>query len=198
NKREKAMFIPSLILIHEKFKTLIPTFLRSINSSDHSLHIHTNFLKIPAVTNTVLAAPLASPLPRLLLVTRVALVYLVTSVVLLADLLCIVISPSLPPCPNPHHCLPCHRAATSPHYASTAHPPRICYIPRSCRTRPCFIKFVADIFPLLQIYAGSFFAIPLVRWFFIRKRNADIEKRNKIRKQCSKVLELPDPSLRQK
>ncbi|KAL1330690.1 uncharacterized protein At5g03900, chloroplastic [Arachis ipaensis] len=61
-----------------------------------------------------------------------------------------------------------------------------------------FIKFVADIFPLLQIYAGSFFAIPLVRWFFIRKRNADIEKRNKIRKQCAKVLELPDPSLRQK
>ncbi|XLU31849.1 hypothetical protein S245_067915, partial [Arachis hypogaea] len=37
--------------------------------------------KIPAVTSTVLAAPLASPLPRLPLVTRVAL---------LADLLCIV------------------------------------------------------------------------------------------------------------
>ncbi|RYR54076.1 hypothetical protein Ahy_A06g029339 [Arachis hypogaea] len=37
--------------------------------------------QIPAVTSTVLAAPLASPLPRLPLVTRVAL---------LADLLCIV------------------------------------------------------------------------------------------------------------
>ncbi|XP_027349951.1 uncharacterized protein At5g03900, chloroplastic [Abrus precatorius] len=61
-----------------------------------------------------------------------------------------------------------------------------------------FIKFVADIFPLLQIYAGSFFAIPLVRWFFIRKRNADIEKRNKVRKQYAQVLELPDTSLRQK
>ncbi|XP_061360665.1 uncharacterized protein At5g03900, chloroplastic [Gastrolobium bilobum] len=61
-----------------------------------------------------------------------------------------------------------------------------------------FIKFVADIFPLLQIYAGSFFAIPLVRWFFIRKRNADIEKRNKARQQCAQVLELPDTSLRQK
>ncbi|XP_004513511.1 uncharacterized protein At5g03900, chloroplastic isoform X1 [Cicer arietinum] len=61
-----------------------------------------------------------------------------------------------------------------------------------------FIKFVADIFPLLQIYAGSFFAIPLVRWFFIRKRNADIEKRNKARQQCARVLELPDISLTQK
>ncbi|KHN43756.1 Hypothetical protein glysoja_041023 [Glycine soja] len=61
-----------------------------------------------------------------------------------------------------------------------------------------FIKFVADIFPLLQIYAGSFFAIPLVRWFFIRKKNPDIEKRNKARQQCAQVLELPDTSLRQK
>nr|KYP37916.1 Uncharacterized protein At5g03900 family [Cajanus cajan] len=61
-----------------------------------------------------------------------------------------------------------------------------------------FIKFVADIFPILQIYAGSFFAIPLVRWFFIQKKNADIEKRNTARQQCAQVLELPDTSLRQK
>lgn len=61
-----------------------------------------------------------------------------------------------------------------------------------------FIKFVTDIFPLLQIYAGSFFAIPLVRWFFIRRRNADIGKRNKARLQCARVLELPDTSLSQK
>ncbi|GAU13042.1 hypothetical protein TSUD_173420 [Trifolium subterraneum] len=61
-----------------------------------------------------------------------------------------------------------------------------------------FIKFVTDIFPLLQIYAGSFFAIPLVRWFLIRKRNSDIEKRNKARQQWAKVLELPDISLTQK
>ncbi|RDX69087.1 putative protein, chloroplastic, partial [Mucuna pruriens] len=50
----------------------------------------------------------------------------------------------------------------------------------------------------MKIYAGSFFAIPLVRWFFIRKNNADIEKRNKARQQCAQVLELPDTSLRQK
>ncbi|GLT94702.1 hypothetical protein SLE2022_124310 [Rubroshorea leprosula] len=61
-----------------------------------------------------------------------------------------------------------------------------------------YIKFVADIFPLLQIYAGSFFTIPLIRWFLIRKRNADIEKRNKLREQFARALELPNLSLRQK
>lgn len=61
-----------------------------------------------------------------------------------------------------------------------------------------FIKFVAEIFPLLQIYAGSFFAIPLIRWFINRKRNADIEKRNQAREQFARALELPDLSLRRK
>jgi len=50
----------------------------------------------------------------------------------------------------------------------------------------------------LQIYAASFFAIPLFRWFFIQKKNDDIEKRNTAREQCARVLELPDTSLRQK
>ncbi|KAK6944058.1 hypothetical protein RJ641_025160 [Dillenia turbinata] len=61
-----------------------------------------------------------------------------------------------------------------------------------------FITFVADIFPLLQIYAGSFFAIPLIRWFFIRNKNASIEKRNQARDQRARALELPDVILRQK
>lgn len=61
-----------------------------------------------------------------------------------------------------------------------------------------FISFVADIFPALQIYAASFFAIPLVRWFLLRKRNADIEKRNLGRKQRARVLESPDLTLRRK
>ncbi|GAV81358.1 hypothetical protein CFOL_v3_24815 [Cephalotus follicularis] len=61
-----------------------------------------------------------------------------------------------------------------------------------------FIRFVTDIFPLLQIYAGSFFAIPLVRWFFILRRNAEIEKRNLAREQSVRALELPDLSLRRK
>uniref|UniRef100_A0A6N2LEJ6 Iron-sulfur cluster biosynthesis family protein n=1 Tax=Salix viminalis TaxID=40686 RepID=A0A6N2LEJ6_SALVM len=61
-----------------------------------------------------------------------------------------------------------------------------------------FIKFVSSIFPLLQIYAGSFFAIPLIRWFLVLQRNAKIEKRNTAREQCAKMLGLPDLSLRRK
>ncbi|CAL9026476.1 unnamed protein product [Prunus brigantina] len=61
-----------------------------------------------------------------------------------------------------------------------------------------FIKFITGIFPLLQIYAGSFFAIPLFRWFIVLKTNADIEKRNQARQQCARALESPDLSLRRK
>ncbi|CAI0462252.1 unnamed protein product [Linum tenue] len=61
-----------------------------------------------------------------------------------------------------------------------------------------WIQFVRSIFPLLQVYAGSFFAIPLVRWFLVSKSNAEIEKRNRLRKEFAKVLELPDISLRRK
>ncbi|XP_030531706.1 uncharacterized protein At5g03900, chloroplastic [Rhodamnia argentea] len=61
-----------------------------------------------------------------------------------------------------------------------------------------FIKFVADIFPFLQIYAGSFFAIPVIRWLLVRKRNAEIERRNQTRLKCAQALELPDISLRRK
>ncbi|XP_065878149.1 uncharacterized protein At5g03900, chloroplastic [Euphorbia lathyris] len=60
------------------------------------------------------------------------------------------------------------------------------------------ITFVGGIFPLLQVYAGSFFAIPLIRWFLVRKRNAEIEKRNEARDLFARMLELPDPSLRRK
>lgn len=51
---------------------------------------------------------------------------------------------------------------------------------------------------LLQIYAGSFFAIPLIRWFILRQRNAGIEKRNLARVGAAKALQLPDISLRRK
>ncbi|XP_031274255.1 uncharacterized protein At5g03900, chloroplastic [Pistacia vera] len=61
-----------------------------------------------------------------------------------------------------------------------------------------FIQFVRSIFPLLQIYAGSFFAIPLVRWFLNLKKNAEIEKRNLARERYAKALELPDVSLKRK
>ncbi|KAI3682414.1 hypothetical protein L1987_82384 [Smallanthus sonchifolius] len=61
-----------------------------------------------------------------------------------------------------------------------------------------FISFVSEIFPLLQIYAASFFAIPLVRWFITQKTNAEIEKRNRAREQRARALELPDVALRRK
>ncbi|KAL7597675.1 hypothetical protein Lser_V15G26451 [Lactuca serriola] len=61
-----------------------------------------------------------------------------------------------------------------------------------------FISFVSEIFPLLQIYAASFFAIPLVRWFITQKTNAEIEKRNRARELRARALELPDVSLRRK
>ncbi|XP_076906839.1 uncharacterized protein At5g03900, chloroplastic-like [Bidens hawaiensis] len=60
------------------------------------------------------------------------------------------------------------------------------------------ISFVSEIFPLLQIYAASFFAIPLVRWFITQRTNAEIEKRNRAREQRAWALELPDVNLRRK
>lgn len=61
-----------------------------------------------------------------------------------------------------------------------------------------FISFVSEIFPLLQIYAGSFFTIPLIRWFLVRKRNGEIERRNRAREQYARALERPNLSLRRK
>ncbi|XP_020586602.1 uncharacterized protein At5g03900, chloroplastic-like [Phalaenopsis equestris] len=61
-----------------------------------------------------------------------------------------------------------------------------------------FISFVSDIFPLLQVYAASFFAIPLFRWFLLSRRNSAIESRNLARRQRAGALELPDPALRKK
>ncbi|OIT28606.1 PREDICTED: uncharacterized protein At5g03900, chloroplastic-like isoform X2 [Nicotiana attenuata] len=61
-----------------------------------------------------------------------------------------------------------------------------------------FISSVSKLFPLLQIYAGSFFTIPFVRWLLVRKRNSEIEKRNQAREQYAQALERPDFSLRRK
>ncbi|XP_062223182.1 uncharacterized protein At5g03900, chloroplastic-like isoform X4 [Phragmites australis] len=60
------------------------------------------------------------------------------------------------------------------------------------------ISFAAQLYPLLQIYAGSFFAIPLFRWFLLRKTNNDIRGRNKAREQRAQELVSPDSSLRRK
>lgn len=60
------------------------------------------------------------------------------------------------------------------------------------------ISFAAQLFPLLQIYAGSFFAIPLFRWLLLRKTNSDIATRNKAREERAQELVSPEPSLRRK
>ncbi|CAF1791831.1 uncharacterized protein At5g03900, chloroplastic isoform X1 [Brassica napus] len=61
-----------------------------------------------------------------------------------------------------------------------------------------FLTFVKNIYPLLQVYAGSFFAIPLIRWFSIKRKNDQIESRNKARLQFARALESPDIALRRK
>lgn len=61
-----------------------------------------------------------------------------------------------------------------------------------------FLSLVSSLFPLLQVYAGSFFAIPLVRWLFIIKKNSEISTRNQTRKLRAQALESPDLSLRRK
>ncbi|CAN7141930.1 unnamed protein product [Brassica rapa subsp. narinosa] len=61
-----------------------------------------------------------------------------------------------------------------------------------------FLTFVKNIYPLLQVYAGSFFAIPLIRWFSIKRKNDQIENRNKARLQFARALESPDIALRRK
>ncbi|VFQ63468.1 unnamed protein product [Cuscuta campestris] len=61
-----------------------------------------------------------------------------------------------------------------------------------------FLSFVTSIFPLLQVYAWSFFTIPAVRWVFIQNRNAKIERRNTTRKKFVRALERPDLVLWQK
>lgn len=50
----------------------------------------------------------------------------------------------------------------------------------------------------MQIYAGSYFAIPFVRWLFIQKTNAEIGKRNQAREIRAQALASPDLSLRRK
>ncbi|EIE26497.1 hypothetical protein COCSUDRAFT_46111 [Coccomyxa subellipsoidea C-169] len=58
------------------------------------------------------------------------------------------------------------------------------------------LGFMNNLFPFLQAYAASFFAIPAVRWFFNRRRNNAIEARNQARLDA--LGKLSSPSLRAK
>lgn len=63
---------------------------------------------------------------------------------------------------------------------------------------PLLWSLICSVAVNMQIYAGSFFAIPFVRWFFVQRTNERIEKRNKARELRARALELPDLSLRRK
>ena len=51
---------------------------------------------------------------------------------------------------------------------------------------------------VVQIYAASFFAIPLIRWIINQGRNRNIQQRNEARKDIAALLQRPDGRLRAK
>ncbi|KAH9602003.1 hypothetical protein KSS87_009298 [Heliosperma pusillum] len=72
-------------------------------------------------------------------------------------------------------------------------------MPSSYLSRTASLSLMSQAFPNdSQVYAGSFFAIPLVRWLFILKTNTEIEKRNQLRKLRAQALVSPDLSLKRK
>ena len=48
---------------------------------------------------------------------------------------------------------------------------------------------------VLQVYAASFFAIPVVRWIINQGRNRNIQQRNETRKEIAAALQRPDKAL---
>ncbi len=50
----------------------------------------------------------------------------------------------------------------------------------------------------LQVYAATFFAIPLIRWIINQGRNRNIQQRNEARKEIAALLQRPDGVLRAK
>lgn len=50
----------------------------------------------------------------------------------------------------------------------------------------------------LQVYAASFFIIPLIRWIINQGRNRNIQQRNEARRDIAALLQRPDGRLRAK
>lgn len=50
----------------------------------------------------------------------------------------------------------------------------------------------------LQVYAASFFIIPLIRWIINQGRNRNIQQRNEARREIAALLQRPDSRLRAK
>ncbi|CAL8466800.1 g6336 [Coccomyxa elongata] len=53
------------------------------------------------------------------------------------------------------------------------------------------LGFMNGLFPFLQAYAASFFAIPAIRWFFNQRKNSAIEARNQARLDAIGLLKRP-------
>ncbi len=60
------------------------------------------------------------------------------------------------------------------------------------------VAFVQSIFWLLLAYGIGFLSIPLIRYFWIKGRNAKVEKRNKMRRDRAQVIHSADPELQHK
>jgi hypothetical protein len=60
------------------------------------------------------------------------------------------------------------------------------------------VAFVSGIYPILLGYAGGFLLIPLVRYFWLQRRNSKIKVRNQQRQEQVIVLNQADSSLQQK
>lgn len=60
------------------------------------------------------------------------------------------------------------------------------------------VAFVASIYWLLLGYGIAFFAVPLIRYFWIQQKNAKIQQRNNKRIQRAEKLEDPDALIQQK
>lgn len=50
----------------------------------------------------------------------------------------------------------------------------------------------------MQVYAASFFIIPLIRWIINQGRNRNIQQRNEARREIAALLLRPDSRLRAK
>lgn len=60
------------------------------------------------------------------------------------------------------------------------------------------VQLAAELLPFLKFYAASFFAIPLLRWLWIRRKNASIDARNEVKLQNADALSYPSPQIQQK
>ncbi|XZN90841.1 MAG: hypothetical protein ACM65M_25075 [Microcoleus sp.] len=60
------------------------------------------------------------------------------------------------------------------------------------------VGLVATIYPMLLIYGVGFLTIPLIRYFWVQRKNTSIAARNQERQQRAMLLNQPDANLQKK